>query len=78
MNIFISFIVFACIGGFCGALFGVLFGVCASIFRNGPPVALAIEQSWWWFAIAGLCMGLAWAAGKQTDMKKVTMERVRN
>ena len=40
-----------------GALFGVLFGALAAFFENGPSVMTGIEQSWWWFALAGLLKG---------------------
>jgi hypothetical protein len=69
MSTFLSFLLHTALGGIGGAFFGVLFGVCASMFHNGPPIALAIEQSWWWFAIAGFCMGIAWARGKQQDQQ---------
>jgi hypothetical protein len=69
MNTYL-FLLVATLGGFAGgAVFGVVFGMVASIFRNGPPVAVAIEQSWWWFAIGGLCMGLAWAVSRRIDLK---------
>lgn len=69
MNIIAFFVRSAIVGGFGGALFGVVFGLIASIFRNGPPVSVAIQQSWWWFAIGGVCMGLSWAAGQYADAK---------
>jgi len=37
-----------------GGLFGVGFGALAAFFENGPSVRTGIEQSWWWFALAGL------------------------
>ncbi|MCS6807615.1 MAG: hypothetical protein RML40_02885 [Bacteroidota bacterium] len=67
MNTIILFARFAVIGALGGALFGVVFGLIASIFRNGPPPLVAIQQSWWWFAISGMCMGLAWAGGQYAD-----------
>ncbi|MBC7371299.1 MAG: hypothetical protein H7326_07035 [Bdellovibrionaceae bacterium] len=41
-----------------GAVFGVAFGAVSAFFVNGPSVTVGIEQSWWWFAIAGLLKGL--------------------
>ena len=40
-----------------GALFGVAFGTVAAFFENGPSVLVGIQQSWWWFAIAGFIIG---------------------
>jgi hypothetical protein len=42
-----------------GALFGVAFGATAAIFENGPSVMTGIQQSWWWFAIAGFMKGVS-------------------
>jgi hypothetical protein len=70
MNTLSLFLTHTALGGIGGAIFGVIFGVCASIFHNGPATLTAIEQSWWWFATAGLCMGSAWALGKIMDAKK--------
>lgn len=36
-----------------GAVFGICFGALAAFFENGPSVMTGIQQSWWWFAIAG-------------------------
>ena len=44
---------------FLGALFGVGFGATAAIFENGPTVMIGIQQSWWWFAIAGFIKGVS-------------------
>ena len=41
-----------------GALFGVAFGAVAAFFENGPSVLVGIQQSWWWFAIAGFIIGV--------------------
>lgn len=71
MNTAILFIRSAIVGGLGGALFGVGFGLVASIFKNGPPVLVAIQQSWWWFAVGGLCMGLAWAGARYADAKSL-------
>jgi len=70
MNTLSLFLSHTALGGVGGAVFGVMFGVCASVFRNGPPTLVAIEQSWWWFAVAGLCMGSTWAFSKIADAKK--------
>ncbi|MBC7458681.1 MAG: hypothetical protein H7235_10405 [Bdellovibrionaceae bacterium] len=40
-----------------GALFGVAFGALSAFFQNGPSVLFGIQQSWWWFAIAGFLKG---------------------
>ncbi|MBC7467291.1 MAG: hypothetical protein H7256_14975 [Bdellovibrio sp.] len=40
-----------------GAFFGITFGATAAFFENGPSVIVGIEQSWWWFAIAGFLKG---------------------
>jgi hypothetical protein len=42
-----------------GALFGVAFGATAAFFENGPSVMTGIQQSWWWFAIAGFMKGVS-------------------
>ncbi len=42
---------------FVGAAFGVGFGTIAAFFENGPTVITGIQQSWWWFAIAGFAKG---------------------
>lgn len=52
---------------FLGALFGVFFGAVASVFENGPSVVVGIEQSWWWFAIAGFLKG---ATDPNTEKQK--------
>ncbi|MEY4631395.1 MAG: hypothetical protein RIQ81_1515 [Pseudomonadota bacterium] len=36
-----------------GAAFGVLFGALASIFQGGPEMSRGIQETWWWFAVAG-------------------------
>jgi hypothetical protein len=36
-----------------GSLFGVAFGMIASIFQGGPDMMRGIQESWWWFAIVG-------------------------
>ena len=36
-----------------GALFGVAFGAIASIFQGGPDMMRGIQESWWWFGVAG-------------------------
>lgn len=36
-----------------GALFGAFFGAVSSFFQGGPTPMIGIQQSWWWFAIAG-------------------------
>jgi lipid-A-disaccharide synthase-like uncharacterized protein len=50
-----------------GSLFGVLFGIIASIFRNGPPVMQAIAESWWWFALMGSFIGVGQALAFRQD-----------
>jgi lipid-A-disaccharide synthase-like uncharacterized protein len=40
-----------------GALFGVAFGIIASVFKNGPTPLQGVSESWWWFAIIGSCIG---------------------
>ena len=40
-----------------GCVFGVAFGTVAAFFENGPSVMVGIQQSWWWFAIAGFMIG---------------------
>jgi hypothetical protein len=42
---------------FLGAIFGVFLGAVAAFFENGPSVLLGIQQSWWWFALAGFIKG---------------------
>ena len=44
-----------------GVLFGVFFGAFASVFHNGPTLLQGITESWWWFAIVGLFIGLGYA-----------------
>lgn len=39
-----------------GALFGVAFGAIASIFQGGPDAMRGIQESWWWFGVAGFLM----------------------
>jgi hypothetical protein len=41
-----------------GAAFGIFFGAVSSIFQDGPSVWVGIQQSWWWFAIAGAIKAL--------------------
>lgn len=36
-----------------GAAFGVFFGAVAAIFQGGPEVSRGIQETWWWFAMAG-------------------------
>jgi hypothetical protein len=40
-----------------GTIFGVVFGAVAAFFENGPSLLVGIQQSWWWFAIAGFIKG---------------------
>lgn len=44
-----------------GALFGIFFGASAAIFQGGPEISQGIQETWWWFAIAGF---LAATVGK--------------
>ena len=41
-----------------GAAFGAIFGALASIFQGGPAVMQGIQETWWWFAIAGFLTGI--------------------
>ena len=41
-----------------GAAFGAIFGALASIFQGGPAVIQGIQETWWWFAIAGFLTGM--------------------
>lgn len=36
-----------------GALFGVVFGLIASIFQGGPSAQQGIRESWLFFAVVG-------------------------
>ena len=58
------------IGGIGGILFGISFGLIASIFKNGPPVGQAIAESWWWFALVGCCIGIGYAYTFRRDITK--------
>jgi branched-subunit amino acid permease len=46
-----------------GAAFGVFFGAVAAIFQGGPEVSRGIQETWWWFAVAGF---LAATVGKKS------------
>jgi len=41
-----------------GAAFGAIFGALASIFQGGPAVIQGVQETWWWFAIAGFLTGI--------------------
>ena len=41
-----------------GAVFGAIFGALASIFQGGPAVIQGVQETWWWFAIAGFLTGM--------------------
>ena len=47
-----------------GALFGIFFGVVASIFQGGPDIVIGIKETWWWFATAGFLMSTIGASRK--------------
>lgn len=36
-----------------GAVFGMFFGAIAAVFQGGPGVVQGIQETWWWFAVAG-------------------------
>jgi hypothetical protein len=50
-----------------GALFGVAFGAIASIFQGGPDVMRGIQESWWWFGLAGFLMSTIGSGNARTD-----------
>jgi len=54
-------------GGLAGALFGVLFGAMASVFHNGPTLMQGIQESWWWFALAGAFMSVGLHRARKQD-----------
>jgi len=41
-----------------GAVFGTAFGALAAVFQGGPGVVQGIQETWWWFAVAGCLTGL--------------------
>ncbi len=53
-----------------GALFGVVFGMLASLFEGGPPLSVAVAESWAWFAGCGGLMGLGVARARRTDVRR--------
>lgn len=50
-----------------GAAFGTIFGALASIFQGGPAVIQGIQETWWWFAIAGFLTGMIGSKNGDVD-----------
>ena len=46
------------VGAIAGALFGVGFGALASFFEGGPELIQGIEESWLWFTVMGVFIGM--------------------
>jgi len=53
-----------------GAIFGVIFGALASIFRGGPEMIQGIQESWWWFAAAGFMISTIGSENSRTESSR--------
>ena len=53
-----------------GAVFGVAFGILASLFEGGPPLSVAVAESWAWFAGCGGLIGLGVSRARRADVRR--------
>ena len=55
-----------------GAIFGVGFGALASIFQGGPEMMRGIQETWWWFAIAGFMISTIGSGSRRLESPRQT------